>query len=454
MDKVLIVEDTDTLRDVLVSLLEDKGYSVDAFESAEEALEAIKHNIYTCILSDFKLPGKNGIELLKETREISKTVPFVIMTAFGSIDISVEAMKLGANDFLTKPFEPDTLCTVIQDVIKYRRIIDRSSGIKTRRERRFLTENPRTQKLLYQAKKVAQVNTSVLILGESGTGKELIARYIHEHSQRSDKPFIAINCAALPEDLLESELFGHEAGAYTGATQKRIGVFEYATEGTIFLDEIGDMPQQLQVKLLRALQENEIKRVGSNKTIRVNPRIISATNHNIEVALNNGTIRDDFYYRVAVVTLTPPPLRERPEDIDLLIGHYIDYFCNATGKQKLSLGKEAKDLIKKYRWPGNTRELENVMERAVILAESVIAPEHLGIRLDLDFDAREETSTTLQEISAQAAKKAEMAAISRILNQTMGNKAEAARILGVSYKTLLNKVKDYEIKFSSTSAPS
>ncbi len=448
MDKILLVEDNESLGSVLATILEARGHAVACFSTAEEALEVFARGAFSCILCDFKLPGKSGLDLLKEVRRISPQVPFIIMTAYSSIGIAVEAMKQGANDFLTKPFEPEALCRVISEVINHRRIIDRNLGIATRRERKFLTQNAATRKVLERARRVARVDTSVLILGESGTGKELIARHIHEQSSRRDKPFVALNCASLPADLLESEIFGHEAGAYTGATQKRIGVFEYASEGTIFLDEIGDMPGNVQVKLLRALQENEIKRIGSNKTIKVNPRIISATNHDIERALSQGTLREDFYYRIAVVTLQIPSLRERTEDVELLTRYYIDYFCNITGKKQSVISPKALQLIHAYHWPGNTRELENVIERAVILSEDVIGPEHLGIQLQLDFESMRESCRTLHDIASEAVKQAESDTIIRTLRYTLGNKAEAARLLGVSYKTLLNKVREYGLEVS------
>ncbi|RMG41047.1 MAG: sigma-54-dependent Fis family transcriptional regulator [Candidatus Dadabacteria bacterium] len=446
MEKLLIVEDADSLRDVLSAVLQAKGYSVDAVSSAEEALNCFKENQYDCILADFKLPGMNGIELLTEFRKNNTRTPYIIMTAFGSIDIAVAAMKEGANDFLTKPFEPQVLCTVIKEVISHKRIIDRNLGTRTKRERSFLTENPATQRVLKHAKKAAAFDSSVMILGESGTGKELIARYIHDHSPRAGQPFVAVNCAAMPSELLESEFFGHEAGAFTGATQTRVGVLELASEGTIFLDEIGDMPAALQVKLLRALQEREIKRVGGVKTIKVNPRIISATNVKVEEAIRDKKLREDFYYRLAVITLEIPPLRERKQDIDLLADYYINYFCNVTGKHGLKLDSDAREIMRSYHWPGNARELENVIERAVILAEDTIRLEHLGINLSFDFDAIQETACTLPEIAGRAARKAEREAIRKILNQTMGNKTKAAEILGVSYKTLLNKVKEYQIQ--------
>jgi len=446
MARILIVEDADSLREVLKSVIENEGHQVDAFPDAESALEILRAKTFDCILADFKLPGKNGIEFLQEVRKISAQVPFIIMTAFGSIQIAVEAMKYGANDFVTKPFEPASLCSMLDQVIEHRRVIDRNLGVRTRRDRSFLTHNSETDHLMHQARKVARVDSSVLILGESGTGKELIARYIHEQSPRKDKPFVAINCAALPPDLLESEFFGYEAGAFTGATQTRIGILEIASEGTIFLDEVGDMPLNLQVKLLRALQEGEIKRVGGNKIIKVAPRLIAATNKDIEAALESGEMREDFYYRVAVITLTVPPLRERPEDVELLTNYFIEYFCNSIGKKTLAVDEAAKRLLTLYEWPGNTRELENVIERAVILAEGAIKPEHLGLNLKAAFDSLSEATMSLTEISSQASRKAEIELIRKILGQTMGNKTKAAQLLGVSYKTLLNKVKEYNIQ--------
>lgn len=449
MDKILLVEDTDSLRDVLKSVLESEGYSVDAYSNAEGAIESLKRSKYSLVLSDFKLPQKNGIELLQSTREISKQIPFLLMTAYGSIEIAVEAMKEGANDFITKPFEPDYLITVIKDVLKHNRILERNLHGRIRTERPYLTKNPAVLEILKQVNKVSKVDTSVLILGESGTGKELIARSIHQNSPRKDKPFIAVNCAAMPAELLESEFFGHEAGSFTGATQTRLGVFEVASEGTIFLDEIGDMPLQLQVKCLRALQEKEIKRVGGNRNIKINPRIIAATNHNIEEALTAGTLREDFYYRLAVITFNMMPLRDRKEDIEMLVQHYLDFFSKETGKEGVAISKDAMKTLKTYHWPGNARELENVLERAVILADKEIRNEHLGINIDINLQAIEDAAFTLHEISGKAAKRAEVDLISKTLNRTMGNKSKAAQILGVSYKTLLNKLKEYSIEFEA-----
>lgn len=443
---ILLVEDADTLREVLAQILEEEGFDVVAVDSVEKAREQFRHSRFDCVLSDFKLPDENGIDLLRTIREIDRDTPFLIMTAYGTIEIAIEAMQLGANDFILKPFNPESLQEKLHQVIEHRQIVHRAAGSRRRSQKRFATYNQRTQAVLTQAEKAARVDTTVLLLGESGTGKELIARAIHDWSPRAEKPFVAINCAAMPAELLESEFFGHEAGAFTGATQTRVGVLELASEGTLFLDEVGEMPPQLQVKLLRALQEREIKRVGGTKTIRINPRIVAATNVSIEEALHQGTLREDFYYRLAVISLQIPPLRERPEDILPLTNYYREFFTNRAGREEIQLSEEALSLLRSYPWPGNVRELENVMERAVLLAGDMILPEHLGLQPLIDFRTLQEAATTLPEIVAQATKRAEVELIEKALQQTGGNKTQAAKVLGVSYKTLLNKVRDYGLE--------
>ena len=444
MDSILVVEDADTLREVLALVLESEGFRVVSSASAEEAWEVLQRDSFSCIVADFNLPEMNGIDLLVKVREINPVVPFMMMTAFGSVEIVAEAMKKGANEFISKPFEPERICSAVREVIDHRRIIERSFGSSARRDRKFLSVDPGVEKLLSQARKFAAVDSSVLILGESGTGKELLARYIHEHSPRKDKPFVAVNCAAMPADLLESEFFGHEAGSFTGATQSRVGVFELASEGTIFLDELGEMPPRLQVKLLRALQEREIRRLGGSKSIKVNPRILAATNHEIDEALNSGTLREDLYYRIAVISFTIPALRSRVCDIDLLASYFLNYFSSQTGKQ-LRVSEDAWEMLRSYQWPGNARELENVIERAVILAQEEIRPEHLGVEPSIDFAAIEESSRTLTEIAGLAARSAEISVMKKALERAMGNKSKAAQALGVSYKTMLNKVKEYRL---------
>jgi DNA-binding NtrC family response regulator len=450
METILVIEDDSPLREVLCSVLERSGFTVLGASSAEEALPFFNSNPIDCVLADFKLGAMSGIDLLKKVRESHPHVPYVIMTAYGSIDIAVEAMKSGANDFITKPFEPAGLAPMLREVLKHRRIVDREAIERGKKPRGFHTVSPGCEKILAQARHVAYVDSSVLIQGESGTGKEVLARYIHDHSERHAQPFIAVNCAAIPADLLESEFFGHEAGAFTGATQSRVGVLELAHRGTIFLDEVGDMPPLLQVKLLRALQEHEIRHLGGIKQIRVTPRIIAATNRCIEEAIISGQMREDFYYRLAVVTFTLPPLRDRREDIIPLVQRSIAHFSMLLGKGEVTIDPLALEMLEAYNWPGNIRELENVIERAVLMCNQEIKPEHLGIYVRLDLDTLEEAIKTLPEITSQAVRRAEVEAIERALKMTGGNKSKAADFLGISYKTLLNKVKDYSLSTPDT----
>lgn len=445
MDTILVVEDDDSLRAVLATVLEQEGFSVLAVRSAEDALQAFAVQPFSCVLADFKLPRMNGIDFAKKIHESSTHLPFVIMTAYGSIDVAVEAMKSGASDFITKPFEPQMIASMLRQVIQHNRIIDRNPSSRKRSAHGVVTKAPAFEKILSQARKVAVVDTAVLLLGESGSGKEVLARYIHDHSPRHDKPFVAVNCGAIPPDLLESEFFGHEAGSFTGATQSRSGIFELASNGTVFLDEVGEMPPHLQVKLLRVLQEREIRRLGGIKNIKVNPRIIAATNRSVQEAIRDGTIREDFYYRIAVVTLSIPPLRERREDILELAHGMIKHFAAVGGREAPALEPLAEDMLTSYGWPGNVRELENVIERAVLLAEDTIKSEHLGIHVGLNLSILDEATRTLSEVAAEATRNAEGEAIMRALVLSHGNKSKAAELLGVSYKTLLTKVREYKL---------
>jgi DNA-binding NtrC family response regulator len=451
-EHILLIEDADSLREVLAAVLTTDGFSVKTAASVAEGLEHFLAGQFDCIVSDFKLPDGNGISLLKAIRQRNASIPFLLMTAYGTIDIAVEAMRDGASDFLTKPFDPDRLSNSLREVIDHKRIIDRSLNRTAKRGRPFLTRNKETSHILEQAKKVARVDSSVLILGESGTGKELLARYIHEHSACRDAPFVAVNCAALPAELLESEFFGHESGAFTGATQTRIGVLELAGNGTLFLDEVGDMPARLQVKLLRALQEKEIKRVGGTRTIPVNPRVISATNIDIEDALASGALREDFYFRLAVISFTLPPLRRRAEDLHLLSQFFIEDFALSLGRSMPDLSPEASRLMSEYPWPGNSRELENVIERAMVLAGDTIKPEHLELKLNIRTEELEEVISSLPDLAARVVSDAERKHIQRTLQLVHGNKSRAARMLGVSYKTLLSKIKEYEVQYVSPEA--
>ncbi len=367
------------------------------------------------------------------------------MTSYGSIDVAVEAMKFGASDFITKPFQPETIGALLRQVMQHNRIVDRSHSSRKRSSHGLITASPKLEKVLQQARRVAVVDTPVLLLGESGSGKEVLARYIHDHSKRHEKPFIAVNCGAIPAELLESEFFGHEVGAFTGATQSRVGIFELGSEGTVFLDEVGEMPPHLQVKLLRVLQEHEIRKVGGSKTVRVNPRIIAATNRSMQEAIEKGQMREDFYYRIAVVSLGIPPLRERKEDIIDLAESFTQHFAALNGREPPTIDPLSLDILTTYSWPGNVRELENVIERAVLLADTAIKPEHLGIQVCLNVSILDEATKTLSEVTSAAIRQAEGEAIHRALLLMQGNKARAAELLGVSYKTLLTKVKEYRL---------
>ncbi len=451
MSTILIVEDNASLRTALCAVLTHGGFDALGVESAEEGLRALVAHDVACIVADLRLPGMDGLAFMRRVREQHPAVPFLIMTAHAAVDIAIDAMKLGATDFIIKPFEPSKIVPIIHELREHHRVLSRRSTSSHRSSTALQTSCSELQKVFAQARTAARVDSSVLLIGESGTGKEVLARYIHEHSPRSGKPFVAVNCGAIPADLLESEFFGHEAGAFTGATQARPGLFEVASEGTIFLDEVGDMPPHLQVKLLRALQEREIRHVGSLRYIPVSPRIIAATNRSLDEALASGAMREDFYFRLAVVTLSIPPLRERRGDILPIARELINHFAVKTGKEPPELDPTAVEMLEAYAWPGNVRELENVIERAVLLAHKVIGPEDLGIRVALDIAALEEASRTLDEIASTAVQRAEVEAIQRALALTGGNKSKAAELLQVSYKTLLNKVKEYRLSAGGSS---
>lgn len=445
MEHILLVEDTAALREVLSSVLVSEGYQVSSAASAEEGLQLFRERDFALVLSDLKLPNKSGLDFLKETKVLNNSVPVVVMTAYGEIDIAVQAMKLGASDFVTKPFDPEMLCSAIRQILQYRRLLDRNlTAGKRHGTRRILTQSPAMETLLNQAKKVAPLRTPVMILGESGTGKDLLARYIHENSYCAEEAFVAVNCASTPSDLLESEFFGHEAGAFTGASERRIGLFEVACNGTIFLDEIGNMPHELQVKLLRTLQESEIKRIGSNAVMRISTRVISATNACIDEEIRCGRFRSDLYYRLGVVILEIPPLRERPGDVRLLANYFVKALASELNSDAHRITPEAMRKLEHYSWPGNIRELENALERAVIFSGGEITPEHLELGQD-SAPAAETPLLPLSELTAHAVREAEVAAILRAMEQTQGNKSKAAKLLGISYKTLLNKWRDYAL---------
>src|SRR5215813_1603980 len=363
--RILVVEDEEKLRRVVELQLMSAGFDVDKAASAEEALKLVDRA--DLILTDLKLPGMNGLELLAAIRRQNTHSPLIVMTAFGTIEVAVEAMKKGAADFLLKPFSLDHLMAVIQKALEVRALRDENRQLREELGKRYQFDNiigrsRAMQEIFATIERVAPTRSTVLLAGESGVGKDQIARAIHFHSPRRDRPFVKINCTALPENLMESELFGYEKGAFTGANTTKPGKFEQADTGTVFLDEIGDVPAPIQVKLLRILQEREFERLGSNRTLHTDVRVIAATNVDLRAALEQGTFREDLYYRLNVVPLNIPPLRERKEDIPYLVEHFARKFSGKIGESGL-------ERLMAYHWPGNVRELENVVERSILLAK-------------------------------------------------------------------------------------
>ncbi len=383
---ILIVDDELNIRRILEQAFTKEGYQVYTAEGGHQALRLLNEKQIDLMLTDVVMPDMTGLELLKRAREKIPNLQVILMTAFGMIPTAVEAMRSGAYDFLTKPLDMDVLRKVVRNALRELDASTRTASRKPpkRKQVAFIGESPAIKQVLETVERVADTRTTVLITGESGTGKELIARLLHEHSQRASKPFVAVSCAAIPETLLEVELFGAVRGAYTGAETDRVGKFEAAQNGTLFLDEIGDIPPLIQVKLLRVLQEREIERLGSNTPIPIDVRLVAATNRNLEEAVELGAFREDLYYRLQVVRIHLPPLRERREDIPLLANHFLKKFAEENGRVLREISPEAIEILQSACWKGNVRELENVMESAVVLAPpdaEILLPEHLPSRL-------------------------------------------------------------------------
>ncbi|MEW6715858.1 MAG: sigma-54 dependent transcriptional regulator, partial [Nitrospirota bacterium] len=420
-----------------------------------EGIRVIRENKVDLVLTDLRLPKKDGIEVLKASKEETALIPVIVMTAFGSVETAVNAMKLGAYDFITKPLDTDHLRLLIERSLRNRRLATENLLLKDALSQRIgmpkiIGKSPKMLSVAENIRKVAPTKSTVLLLGESGTGKELFARAIHELSPRKEDPFVTINCAAIPRELLESELFGYEKGAFTGAVERKLGKFELANNGTIFLDEIGEMDIVLQSKVLRALQEGEIERVGGTKPIKVDIRIIAASNKNLEASVAEKTFREDLYYRLSVFPLTIPPLRERREDIPALVEHFIAKYSLEMNIPQKSISHDAIDLLKSYSWKGNVRELENVIERALILCDGdTITEKELRLNPSGYVESGLEAvplDGTLDDSAKAALRIAESKRIRKALEDTGGNKSRAAELLKVSYKTLLTKIKDYNIE--------
>jgi len=449
---VLVVEDKSAMQQMLSATLAGEGYEVDIASNGKDAINKAKNKRYDLVLTDLKLPGADGLEVLSEVKEIDPEMSVIVMTAYGTVETAVEAMKVGAFDFITKPFDTDRLSLLIKRALENRRLVAENTLLREELAQTYgLTEiigkSNRIKEATDLVQKVAPSDTTALLLGESGTGKELFARAIHYLSSRKEGPFVAINCAAIPRELLENELFGSEKGAFTSSHARKMGKFEIAEGGTIFLDEIGDMDISLQAKLLRVLQEKKFERLGGTKTIDVNVRVIAASNMDLKNAIKKRTFREDLYYRLSVFPVQIPPLRERREDIAALADHFINRFCKELNKKTKKLSREALSLMERYHWPGNVRELENTIERAIILCEGkTITPDQIAIRLPSSAEIRLREGAGLKEVAALAQAEAEKSLIKRVLTQTNGNKKKSAEILKIDYTTLFEKLKKYGLQ--------
>ena len=449
-EKILVIDDEPDIGWLFSKILSEEGYKVLVSLNGEEGISKVKKEKPDLVFLDLKLPGMDGIEILKEIRTFDKDLLVIVLTAYETVKTAVEAMKLGAYDYLSKPVKIDRIKTTIKNAIRTQTLIKDAVLRKKTTEKidfdRIIGDSLQVKDVLDLVKKVAPHDITVLLRGASGTGKELIARAIHNSSGRADKPFVAIDCAILPDTLVESEIFGHEKGAFTGATEKKLGKFELAQGGTVFLDEIGNLTPQIQVKLLRALQEREIERLGGKKPIRVDFRLIAATNMNLEKDISAGRFREDLYYRLNVFSIYLPPLRERDGDVLLLTEYFLKESNRIFKKEVKKISPDVINLLAAYSWPGNVRELRNVIESAVLLASDTILPQHMPLKIQEVLTQSIELLTTLKKVGKQAKGKAEKELIMKVLKEVNWNKSKASKILKVDYKTLYNKIKEYDIE--------
>jgi DNA-binding NtrC family response regulator len=459
---ILLVEDKDSLRAMLRHALEAQGHTVVEARDQPEAETALQSSHPAVVLSDLRLPEGDGFGVLRASKELDPQLPVIVMTAFGSIQDAVAAMKEGALDFLAKPVDPDHLLLMVERALAQRRLATENMLLKEELAQRrgapqIVGDDPKLKQVSVTLHRAAATDTTVLLEGESGTGKELFARALHALSPRADGPFVAINCAAIPETLLETELFGHEKGAFTGAANRKPGKFELAHRGTLFLDEIGDLPLLLQAKILRVLEEKRFERVGGTQSLQVDVRVVAATNRNLKAAVAARQYREDLFFRLSVFPIVIPPLRDRPADISTLARYFIDRFCRDLNKKSLVLAPAAEDELRLYAWPGNVRELQNCIERACILTEGdTIHPRHLNLSFraptasavqPVDDDggpwSKIDLTGTLAEASRRVLAEVERRKIEQALHEAAGNRGRAAEILQVSYKTLIAKLKEY-----------
>ena len=463
MDRILIIDDDESVRDALEAFLKTKGFNVTLTSNGQEGLELLKEERFALFLVDLIMPGMGGLEVLKEVSALHITTPAIVITAYGTIQTAVEAMKVGAFDYISKPFVLDELMIVMDRAIRVSKLQEENLFLKRQIKRKYrfegiISDSLPMQKVYELIEKIADTDSTVMITGESGTGKELVAKTIHYNSSYSQGPFLPLNCAAIPRDLLESELFGHEKGAFTGALHTKIGRFELAHNGTLFLDEIAELDPALQAKLLRILQEKKFERVGGVKTIKTNTRILAATNRDIERAVKEGKFREDLFYRLNVIPLHIPPLRKRREDIPLLIDHFVRELAKRKKRTPLIFSREAMESLMEYRWPGNVRELINLIERLTILVSGdtvtlselsekfhkVTAPEtgvkvsgHGGQHIHIPEDGIDLNAIV---------EKIEMDLILKALEKTGGVKSKAAQLLSLNRTTLIEKMKKKQIQ--------
>ena len=454
--RILIVDDDEALRESLELILSAEGYSVLCADCGESALAIIENSPVDVVLCDLRMPGIDGFELMPQIARLLPGVPIILMSAHGTQDLAVEAIQRGAYDYLAKPFQPAEIRLTLlkaherEELHRKNTVLERDIS-RTLGERAIVAASDGMIALLELLERTSAYKSTILVTGESGTGKEVIARAVHAQSPRRDAPFVAVNCGAIPDNLLESELFGHVKGAFTGASRAHRGLFAAANQGSLFLDEIAEMPLGLQVKLLRAIQEEEIRPVGETKSTKIDVRVIAATSRNLELEIAEGRFREDLFYRLNVVRLEVPPLRDRRQDIPLLVDHFLSRFRENLGKNVRGLSDEALDLLVHYRWPGNVRELENMIERAMILTDgetieiSALPPTILTTASREDYSSGEVEED--EDFSLKRARQAfEAKLIRRALERTGGNRTHAAKLLEISHRALLYKLKDYGIR--------
>jgi DNA-binding NtrC family response regulator len=444
-ERILIVEDEDLMRELLTKILAGEQYRIFQASSAEEAMRLLQEQTYDLVLTDLRLKGMNGLQLLSEVRTFDPEIVVIVMTAYASVETAVEAMRKGAYDYITKPFINEEIRVMLRRALNQRHLSRENRHLKRELRERYRFENivgtsEAMERVYRMIEKVSAISSNVLIFGETGTGKELVARAIHYNSERSDRPFVAVNCGALTESLLESELFGHVKGAFTGAIANQEGFFRKAHRGTLFLDELNEVSHGLQVKLLRAIQEREVIPVGGREPVKFDVRLIAATNKNLEDEVKKGTFREDLFYRINVITIHLPPLRNRKEDVPLLVNHFLQKYAQRLGKPSIKISRGAMQVLVNYDWPGNVRELENMTERTIALCEEDIIettdlPEKLTqVKIAIrDLDDYEMTLDALEEQH-----------IKKVLRQVSGDKVKASQILGINLSTLYRKLARYE----------